>query len=87
MGLLICRKRRYETDLAQNESWKLRYEDLHIQDPSGTEPEVQSQQGLPIFKREKRAPFSARQIAVKFYISVTMRAVIGQISGGPKFKL
>ena len=65
----ICRKLRYETDLAQNESWKLRYEDLHIQDPSGTEPEVQSQQGLPIFKREKRTLLSARQIAVNFIYS------------------
>ena len=64
--LLICRKLRYETDLAQNKSWKLRYEDLHIQDSGGTEPQGQTL-GLPTFKREKRTPFTVRQIVVKYH--------------------
>ena len=61
--LLICRKLRYETDLAQNKSWKLRYDDLHIQDPSGT-GEAQSQ-GVTTFKRN---PSTVRQLPVKFLI-------------------
>ncbi|PFX21464.1 Atrial natriuretic peptide receptor 1 [Stylophora pistillata] len=42
MFFLIIRKLRYETDLAQNKSWKLRYDDLHIQDRGGS-GEAQSQ--------------------------------------------
>ncbi|KAJ7389936.1 hypothetical protein OS493_028403 [Desmophyllum pertusum] len=64
-------KLRYETDLAQNKSWKLRYEDLHIQNPSGTEEVHSPRLGLPAFMREKRAPLAVHQITVtvQFHIN------------------
>ena len=48
--MFICRKLRYETDLAQNKSWKLRYEDLHIEERGSDEIQTK---GMTTFKREK----------------------------------
>ncbi|XP_073235127.1 atrial natriuretic peptide receptor 1-like [Porites lutea] len=50
MFFLIIRKLRYETDLAQNKSWKLRYEDLHIEERGSDEIQTK---GMTTFKREK----------------------------------
>ena len=61
------RKLRYETDLAQNKSWKLRYEDLHIQERGSQEIQTK---GMPAFKREKRAQLGNRQIVMSVNFSL-----------------
>lgn len=44
------RKLRYETDLAENMTWKIRFEDIKMKEQGRQEEDIPQQQGLLSFK-------------------------------------